>query len=114
MPLTGEFLMRLTFEHWAKSFCRSIGRFLLGGALVSAMLGIGCSHHHYYRVYDPYYTDYHTWDDNETVYYRQWARENHRDPDRDFRRIPADEQKEYWTWRHNHGEHDRDQDHPQR
>ena len=79
--------------------------------LIAALTaGLACERHHYYRVYDPYYTDYHVWNDSETVYYRQWATENQRDPDRDFRKLPPEEQKEYWTWRHNHGDHDHDRD----
>ena len=62
--------------------------------------------HHSYRVYDPYYTDYHVWNDDEVGYYNRWAAETHRDPHRDFRKLNKDEQKEYWTWRHNHGDHD--------
>jgi hypothetical protein len=61
----------------------------------------GCAEHHY-RVYDPYYSDYHVWNNNEVVYYHRWANENHRDPNRDFRKLPPGEQKEYWTWRHSH------------
>lgn len=80
---------------------------LLAGALVSSLAGMACEHH-YYRVYDPYYTDYHKWDRNEVVYYRQWADETRRDRDRDFRKLRPEEQKEYWTWRHNHRDHDRD------
>ena len=76
----------------------------LAAALASSLTGIACGHHGY-RVYDPYYTDYHTWNDGEVVYYRQWSNETHRDPHRDFRRIPVEEQKEYWTWRHNHEHH---------
>ena len=83
---------------------------LLAGALACSLAGIACSEHHYYRVYDPYYTDYHTWNDNEVVYYRQWTDETHRDRDRDFRKLNKDEQKEYWTWRHTPGDHDRDHD----
>lgn len=84
---------------------------LLAGALALATAaGLGCERHRAYRVYDPYYTDYHVWDDNEVGYYRQWADEKHRDPNRDFRKLPPEEQKEYWTWRHNHGDHDRDRD----
>ena len=64
----------------------------------------GCAEHHY-RVYDPYYTDYHVWNHDEDVYYQRWAVETHRDPHRDFRKIPANEQKEYWTWRHSHSDH---------
>ena len=80
---------------------------LLAAALASSLAGIACGHHHYYRVYDPYYTDYHQWNDDEIVYYHRWADETHRDPHRDFRRIPPEEQKEYWTWRHNHSDRDR-------
>jgi len=83
---------------------------LLVAALASSAAGIACEHHAY-RVYDPYYTDYHVWNDNEVVYYHRWAEETHRDRDRDFRRLRPEEQKEYWTWRHNHGDHDHDRDH---
>lgn len=81
---------------------------LLAAALSSSLAGFACSEHHYYRVYDPYYTDYHEWNRDEVVYYNRWADETHRDPHRDFRKLPPGEQKEYWTWRHNHGDHDRD------
>jgi hypothetical protein len=84
----------------------SLGSFFLASALALAVLGMGCGGHHAYRVYDPYYTDYHVWNDHEVVYYNQWAGETHRDPHRDFRKIPPGEQKEYWTWRHNHGDND--------
>lgn len=80
-------------------------------ALSSSMTGIACASHHHYRVYDAYYTDYHEWNDTEIVYYRQWCNETHRRPGRDFRRLPPQEQKEYWNWRHNHGDRDRGRDH---
>jgi hypothetical protein len=69
-------------------------------ALVSPVVISGCSGHAEYRVYDPYYGDYHVWDNNEVVYYQRWEHDTHRD-DRDFRHRSKDEQKEYWTWRHN-------------
>lgn len=87
----------------------SLSSLLLAGVLASSMAIVGCEHH-YYRVYDPYYTDYHVWNHDEDDYYHRWAGETHRDAHRDFRRLPANEQKEYWTWRHNHGDHD-DRDH---
>ena len=80
---------------------------LLAAALASSLAGFACEHHHYYRVYDPYYTDYHVWNNDEVAYYNRWAGETHRDPHREFRKLPPEEQKEYWTWRHNHGDHDR-------
>ena len=83
-----------------------LGTLLLTGVIAASGAGIACAEHHQYRVYDPYYTDYHNWDRNENGYYQRWADETHRD--RDFRKLRPEEQKEYWTWRHNHGDHDRD------
>lgn len=79
---------------------------LLLAVILAASLGnLSCARHRYYRVYDSYYTDYHTWNDEEVVHYRQWLRETHREANRDFRKLPPEEQKEYWTWRHNHADH---------
>lgn len=89
---------------------RGLSTLLLALAVSASATGIACEHH-YYRVYDPYYTDYHVWNNNEVVYYNQWATETHHDPHRDFRKLPPNEQKDYWTWRHNHGDHDHDHDH---
>jgi hypothetical protein len=83
---------------------RFLSSCFLAAALASSVLGMGCAHH--YRVYDPYYSDYHVWNDEEVGYYHQWAHENHYDEHVDFRRLPPDRQKEYWTWRHSHGDHD--------
>jgi len=83
---------------------------LLTATLASVALGTACAEHHYYRVYDPYYSDYHTWNNDEIVYYHQWARENHRDEQIEFRKLRPEEQKEYWTWRHAHGDRDHDHD----
>jgi len=90
-----------------------VSSLLLAAAFAASVVGVGCNHHPY-RVYDPYYTDYHHWDNNEVIYYNQWTTETHRDPHRDFRKLPPGEQKEYWTWRHNHGDHDHDHDHDHR
>ena len=81
----------------------------LAAALTAGVAGLACEHHAY-RVYDPYYTDYHQWNNDEVVYYQRWADETHHDRHRDFRKLRPEEQKEYWTWRHNHGDHDRDHD----
>jgi len=80
---------------------------VLAAALVTSVFGTACSEHRHYRVYDPYYSDYHDWNHVEVDYYHRWARENHRDEHRDFRSLRPEEQKEYWTWRHSHGDHDR-------
>jgi hypothetical protein len=88
----------------------SVSLLVLAAALAAVAAGNACSEHHYYRAYDPYYTDYHTWNSDEAHYYHQWALETHH-RERDFRKLPANEQKEYWTWRHNHGDIDHDHEH---
>ena len=88
---------------------RFLSSCFLAAALAASVLGLGCEHH-YYRVYDADYRDYHVWNDDERAYYERWSRENHRDEHRDFRKLSRDEQKEYWNWRHSHGDHDHDHD----
>jgi hypothetical protein len=68
-------------------------------ALISAGLGTACIHRAH-RIYDPYYNDYHKWNDREEEDYQRWCRETHRDPGRDFHKLSPDEQEEYWKWRH--------------
>ena len=75
---------------------------LLSATFILPVVAAGCAPH-VYRVYDPYYSDYHVWDSHERYYYNQWIVEtNH--PHREYRRLSADEQRQYWTWRHGHGE----------
>jgi hypothetical protein len=76
---------------------------LLAGALFSPVIFGGCAARASYRVYDPAYGDYHAWDHNEAVYYQRWEGETHRDH-REFAKRSADEQKEYFAWRHGHSE----------
>ena len=52
-----------------------------------------------YRVYDPGYRDYHTWNNGEIGFYSRWETDNHKEH-RDFRKRSENEQKEYWQWRH--------------
>jgi len=73
--------------------------FCLVCVLMCAGLWTACMHRPY-RAYDSYYNDYHRWDDREADYYRRWSTETHRDSGRDFRKLPSDEQEEYWKWRH--------------
>jgi hypothetical protein len=71
---------------------------LLSAAMVVPALTLGCSGNHD-RVYDADHGDYHTWNNNETVYYQQWETENHYDH-KDFKVRSNDEQKQYFDWRH--------------
>jgi hypothetical protein len=79
---------------------RSLSIFALMAALSAPALMIGgCNDG--YRTYDPYYNDYHVWNNSEVVYYNNWEHETHRDHV-DYRKRKSDEQKEYWNYRHNH------------
>ena len=77
----------------------------LGAAVACCAAGVGCIHLHSHRVYDAYYNDYHKWNNSEVEYYQRWAHETHRAADRDLRKLPPDEQEEYWKWRHNQDDH---------
>jgi hypothetical protein len=66
----------------------------------------GCmTHHGYYenggegRVYDGDHHDYHAWNGVEIGFYQRWEGDGHREH-RDFDQRSADEQKQYWNWRH--------------
>jgi hypothetical protein len=86
----------------------SIGRgtssLLLFAVLAAASTMTGCAERRH-RVYDPYYHDYHRWNNNEVVFYNQWVVETHGDSHREYRRLHRDEQRQYWEWRHHHGDH---------
>jgi hypothetical protein len=56
------------------------------------------------RYYDADHGDYHRWDNTEVTFYSSWETETHR-PHVDYARRNADEQKEYWNWRHSHDHH---------
>jgi len=73
---------------------------VLSVAFASSVLFTGCAARVGYRVHDGYYNDDHVWDNNELAFYGRWENETHR-KHVDFRRRSADEEKEYWTWRHN-------------
>ncbi len=75
-----------------RSVPRQLASILLSAAMASTVLVSGCAVHA--RVYD-------RWNGHETVYYGQWESETHRDH-QDFNKRSAADQKEYWTWRHNH------------
>jgi len=81
-----------------RSTMNSFATLLLAAAIGTPVLTTGCEAH--VRIYDADHHDYHDWN-GEVVYYNQWEGETHRDH-KDFHDRNADEQKEYWNWRHNH------------
>jgi hypothetical protein len=83
-----------------RKLTRTLSMFALTVALSAPVLVGGCSGGGYYRSYDPDHNDYHVWNNDEVVYYNRWEHDTHRDHV-DFRKRKSDDQKEYWTWRHN-------------
>lgn len=80
---------------------RFLSLWLLASVLACSVIATSCTRHDD-RVYDREHGDYHAWNHDEVVHYNQWATENHRDANRDFRGLSPEEQKEYWSWRHRH------------
>jgi hypothetical protein len=72
---------------------------LLAATCVGAALGSGCVAR--VGLYDPDHRDYHRWDDREDRAYRQFLAERHEEY-RGFQSRSADDQREYWRWRHDH------------
>jgi hypothetical protein len=60
------------------------------------------------RVYDRDHRDYHNWDDREDRAYRRYLIE-HRREYREYNGQKQRDQRNYWKWRHNHPDHDRDE-----
>ena len=53
------------------------------------------------RYYDREGKDYHTWNNHEDHAYRVYLGEQHREY-REFPRVKATQQREYFRWRHDH------------
>ena len=61
------------------------------------------------RIYDRDHKDYHNWNTEEDRNYRQWYTVSHGHKRyREYSRLNHKDQEAYWNWRHQHGDHDRD------
>jgi hypothetical protein len=99
-PLVAAFEHPATLKAKGKTMRpRKINVCLLAVAMATPVFTTGCAVHAYY---DPYYHDYHPVD-GEVVYYGQWETETHRQHV-DLKHRNKAEQKEYWDWRHKHGD----------
>jgi hypothetical protein len=91
---------------------RYLVSFLLGAALI-APVGIqakdkddhNCQDKDKRGYYDRNRKDCHGWDDREDRAYQKWLRAKHK-THREFSRLKAKEQAEYWKWRHEHPDDD--------
>jgi len=75
------------------------GPFLLGAAIIFAVIGTGCAAR--VRYYDTKYHDYHVWDPSESRAYQQYWYERGKQY-REWTDLNEHEQHEYWEWRHAH------------
>ncbi len=60
------------------------------------------------RYYDRERKEYHNWDAREDSAYRRWMKDERHAKYRPFEKLKAKEQREYWNWRHEHPDNDRD------
>ncbi|HWC99992.1 MAG TPA: hypothetical protein VG456_24700 [Candidatus Sulfopaludibacter sp.] len=72
---------------------------LFSGALMAPLTSSAAER----RYYDREHKDYHVWNENEGRAYRHWLMEERREARyRDYNRLNAERQREYWRWRHEH------------
>lgn len=84
---------------------RIFNTLLLGAALIAPLSIVSTAraedHHGVYR--DEEHHDQHEWNNREDRAYRIWLKEHHRKY-KDFGKMRADDQRDYWAWRHNHSD----------
>jgi hypothetical protein len=78
-------------------------RIFVPSVLLLAMVSVGCAARVGvgYRSYDPYYHDYHTWNDAEGPHFNAWIVETHH-PQVDYVHASKRDRENYWRWRHDH------------
>ena len=78
---------------------RFFGSLVLAGMLLAPTAAFA-KHH---RYYDRGQHDWHEWTEGENRAYRHWLMEEQRNRAfRDYNRLNAERQREYWRWRHAH------------
>lgn len=103
-------------ENDMKHIHRHLGLLLLSATLVAPVLTRAAvtspdeprATQNHKRYYDRDHKDYHDWDDRENGAYRRWIEEEKHETYRDFAKMKRAQQQEYWKWRHEHPDNDRD------
>lgn len=72
---------------------------IAAAAMTTAVFGTGCVAR--VRIFDADHQDYHQWDDREDRAYRRFLTERHQEY-RSLSQQNADDQRDYWRWRHTH------------
>ena len=85
-----------------RSRSRLLSAMLIAGAIASPVVVAGCFHHGYSNSGSSNngYSNG-RWNDSEGPYYSRWEQDTHRDH-KDWSQRNADEQQQYWSWRHDH------------
>ncbi len=83
---------------------RILGVTCLAASLALTVASSGCTGR--VRVYDEYHRDWHYWNGNEDLAYRNYWNERH-EQYRDYNKLNKNEQRDYWNWRHDHPDADR-------
>ena len=79
---------------------RFFGSLALAAILLAPTAIFGEEHH---RYYDRERHDWHEWNEVENRAYRHWLmEERHERQYREYARLRAERQREYWRWRHEH------------
>jgi hypothetical protein len=82
-----------------------INSIFLGAALIAPMaITAHAAPQINVRVYDSKHKDYHNWDDREEHSYQAF-RVEHPKYNATYSKTKSSQQKEYWTWRHAHPDH---------
>ncbi len=92
---------------------RYLGMLFMGATLLVPAAVLADEHHDRdkdHRYYDADSKDYHEWNEQEQRAYRHYLEER-REHYRPWNKMTAEQQREYWRWRHEHPdwehEHDR-------
>ena len=76
------------------------GSLALAAVLLAPAAGFADEHH---RYYDRDRHDWHEWNEAKGRAYRHWLMEERREHQfREYERLNAARQREYWRWRHEH------------
>ena len=83
---------------------------LLVGAVLIAPVSVQAKHcadqNGKHGYYDNGHKDCHYWDDRENHAYQGWWDSQGHKTRREYNRLKAQQQAEYWKWRHEHPDHD--------
>jgi hypothetical protein len=99
--------MQSTYKYLVSSLFLAVVLATPSAINATALPGANAAQEEYrdeHRVYDPGHKDYHNWDDREDRSYRLYLSEHHRQY-RPYVQIKVSDQRNYWTWRHNHPDH---------